>query len=87
MTDRTKVMLSALAGTVGGAVAGYLLLTTRGQAVRERLGPGLEDVLARVQDLQASVQHARSVARDSWSSLKDATREDTTTAPSTSTTH
>lgn len=75
MTDRTKIMLSALAGAAGGAVAGYLFLTKHGEELREQLGPGLEDVIGRLQDLQASVQHARGVADQSWSALRDITRD------------
>lgn len=67
-------MLSAMAGALGGAVAGYLVFTKRGQALREQLGPGVEEVLGRLQDLQASVQHARGVAEQSWSTLRDVTR-------------
>ena len=75
MTDRTKIVLSAMAGALGGAVAGYLFLTRDGERVREQLGPGLDDVLVRLQDLQASVQHARGVAEQSWSTLRDVTRD------------
>ncbi|MGV3516084.1 hypothetical protein [Luteitalea sp.] len=75
MNDRTKIMLSALAGAAGGAVAGYLMFTKHGEALREQLGPGLEDVIGRLQDLQASVQHARGVADQSWSTLRDITRD------------
>ena len=75
MTDRTKIMLSAVAGAMGGAVAGYLLLTKSGEDLREQFGPGLSDVITRLQDLQASVQHARGVADQSWSTLRDITRD------------
>ena len=75
MTDRTKIVLSAMAGALGGAVAGYLFLTRDGEQLREQFGPGLEEVLGRLQDLQASVQHARGVAEQSWSTLRDGTRE------------
>ena len=76
MTDRTKIMLSALAGATGGAVAGYLFLTKSGEDVRARL-PVLEDVIGRLQELQATVQHARGVADQSWSTLKDITHDTT----------
>ena len=75
MTDRTKIMVSALAGALGGAVAGYLFLTKDGEELREQVGPGLEDVIGRLQDLQASVQHARGVADQSWSAIRDITRD------------
>lgn len=75
MTDRTKIVLSAVAGALGGAVAGYLFLTRRGEELREHLGPGLDEVIGRLQDLQASVQHARGVAEQSWNTLRDVTRD------------
>jgi gas vesicle protein len=75
VTDRTKIMVSALAGALGGAVAGYLFLTKDGEELREQVGPGLEDVIGRLQDLQASVQHARGVADQSWSAIRDITRD------------
>ena len=75
MNDRTTIVLSALAGAVGGAVAGYLFFTKRGENLREQLGPGLDEILGRLQDLQASVQHARGVADQSWSALRDLTRD------------
>ena len=56
-------------------MAGYLFFTKRGEALREQFGPGLEDLLVRLQDLQSSVQHARGVAEQSWSTLRDVTRE------------
>lgn len=77
MTDRTKIIVSALAGALGGAVAGYLFLTKNGEELREQVGPGLEDVIGRLQDLQASVQHARGVADQSWSAIRDITRDNT----------
>jgi gas vesicle protein len=75
VTDRTKIMVAALAGALGGAVAGYLLLTKDGEELRAQVVPGLEDVIGRLQDLQASVQHARGVADQSWSALRDITRD------------
>ncbi len=75
MTDRTKIVLAAAAGALGGAVAGYLFLTRRGEQLREQLGPGLDEVLGRLQDLQASVQHARGVAEQSWATLREVTRD------------
>lgn len=75
MTDRTKIMMSALAGALGGAVAGYLFLTKAGEELRDQVGPGLDNVIGRLQDLQASVQHARGVADQSWSALRGLTRD------------
>ncbi len=75
MTERSKIVLSAAAGALGGAVAGYLCFTRHGTKLREQFGPGLDDLLGRLQDLQSSVQHARGVAEQSWSTLRDVTRD------------
>lgn len=75
MTDRMKIILSAMAGAAGGAVAGYLMLTRRGEELREQLGPGIEEFLARLQDVERSVQRARGVAQQSLSTLREVTRD------------
>ncbi len=75
MRERTKIVVSAVAGALGGAVAGYLFFTRHGEQLRQQFEPGLEDALARLQELHASVQHARSVAEQSWSTLRDVTRD------------
>ncbi len=77
MRDRTKIVLSAATGALGGAVAGYLLFTRHGEELRQQLEPGLEDALGRLQELYASVQHARGVAEQSWSTLREVTRDTT----------
>ena len=66
-----------MAGAVGGAAVGYLLFTRHGERVRNQLGPGMDEMIARLQDLQASVQHARGVAEQSWNALRDVTRDTT----------
>lgn len=57
MSDRTPVLLGALAGAVIGGLAGYLLFTERGRQLREDLEPRMRDVLA-------ELGRARVVARD-----------------------
>lgn len=45
MSDRTPVVLGALAGALVGGLAGYLLFTERGRRLREDLEPRVRDVL------------------------------------------
>ena len=62
MNDRMKVMAAGMGGALIGSVAGYLLLTRRGEALRHEMLPQLEEFLGRVNELQASLVKARSVA-------------------------
>ena len=73
MDDRSKVVAAGILGAGVGALAGYLLLTSRGQTLREQVVPQLEEFLSRVKDLQASVEQARHVAEESWQALQHLT--------------
>ena len=59
MTDRTSVLLSALAGAVIGGCVGYLYLTEDGRELREDLEPklmGLVDEFERARSAVTNVQ-------------------------------
>lgn len=88
MDDRTKVVVAGVAGAVAGSLAGYLLLTRRGESLRRDVVPQLEEFLARVKELQASLVQARQVAAESWQTLQDLTGGDGGAAvPSSARTH
>jgi gas vesicle protein len=74
MNDRMKVLVAGVGGAVVGSLAGYLLLTRRGEALRNDLLPQLEEFLGRVKELQSSLVQARSVAAESWQTLQDLTQ-------------
>lgn len=76
MNDRVKVLAAGVGGAALGSLAGYLLLTRRGEALRRDLVPQLEDLLGRVRELQASVIQARQVATESWQTLHELTQTD-----------
>lgn len=73
MDDRTKVVVGGMAGAILGSLAGYLLLTRRGEALRREVVPQLEQFLSHVKELQASLVQARQVATESWQTLQDLT--------------
>ena len=86
MDDRSKVVVAGGAGAVLGALAGYLLLTRRGEALRSDVVPQLEEFLGRVKELQASLVQARAVATESWQTLQELTaREPQADTPGSST--
>lgn len=87
MNDRAKVLAAGVSGAVLGSLAGYLLLTRRGESLRRDLVPQLEDMLGRVRELQASVVQARHVAAESWKTLQDLTQSVNPQTPDQPRTH
>jgi hypothetical protein len=57
VSDRTPVILGAIAGALVGGVVGYVLFTEEGRRLQAELEPRLRDVLA-------ELGRARDVARD-----------------------
>jgi hypothetical protein len=71
--DRSRVLLSAVIGTLAGGVAGYLYLTDDGRRLRSRLEPGLDDVVRELRRLRSSVEKARLAAEEGWRTIESVT--------------
>ena len=63
MDDRSRVLMSACLGALVGGVAGYLFLTEDGARVRERLEPGMDEVLRELKRLPVDELVARRYAK------------------------
>lgn len=74
MDDRARVLLSACLGALVGGVAGYLFLTEDGRRVRDRLEPGMDDVLLELRRLRSAAEKARLAAQEGWSTLEELRR-------------
>jgi len=72
--DRSRIMLSACLGALVGGVAGYLFLTEDGRRVRERLEPGMDDVLRELRSLRAAADKARQAAAEGLMAVEDLRR-------------
>jgi len=72
--DRSRVLLSACLGALVGGVAGYLFLTEDGRQVRERLEPGMDDMLREVRSLRAAAEKARVAAAEGVMVVEDLRR-------------
>ncbi len=64
MEDRERVLMSACLGAIIGGVAGYLFLTEDGRRVRERLEPGMDDLLREMRHLRSAAEKARLAAAE-----------------------
>jgi gas vesicle protein len=62
--DRARVLISACVGALIGGVAGYLFLTEDGRRVRERLEPGMDDLLREMRHLRSAAEKARLAAAE-----------------------
>ena len=74
MDDRSRILLSAFVGAIAGGVAGYLFLTDEGRRMRERLGPGMDDLVQEVRRLRSTVDSARVATREGWAVIEDVRR-------------
>ena len=64
MEDRARVLMAACLGALIGSVAGYLFLTEDGRRLRERLDPGMDDLLREMRHLRSAAEKARLAAAE-----------------------
>jgi gas vesicle protein len=56
--------MSACLGALIGGAAGYLFLTEDGRRLRERLEPGMDDLLREMRHLRSAAEKARLAAAE-----------------------
>ena len=64
MEDRARVLMAGCLGAFIGGVAGYLFLTEDGRRLRERLEPGMDDLLREMRHLRSAAEKARLAAAE-----------------------
>jgi hypothetical protein len=74
--DRTRVAMCIGLGAVIGGVAGYLLLTERGRALRDELEPKLGDLAGEVQKLGSAFDRTRRAVEEGWRSFNQLVNEE-----------
>jgi len=69
MDNRT--VAATVVGGVVGALAGYLLFTDRGRALRRQLEPALEDFARELNSFRMTINKAAGVAGEGWRLLNE----------------
>jgi hypothetical protein len=72
VTENSRAMAAAILGAVIGGVAGYLLFTDRGRAMRRQIEPALEDITRELSSFNSTARKAVSAANEGWKLLNDA---------------
>jgi gas vesicle protein len=72
--ERARVLLSACLGALIGGVAGYLFLTEDGRRLRERLEPGMDDLLREMRHLRSAAEKARLAAMEGVQTVSELRR-------------
>jgi hypothetical protein len=72
--DRARVLMSACLGALVGGVAGYLFLTEDGRRLRDRLEPGMDDLLREMRHLRSAAEKARMAAAEGLATIDDLRR-------------
>ena len=74
MEDRARVLMSVCLGALIGGVAGYLFLTDDGRRLRERLEPGMDDLLREMRHLRSAAEKARLAAAEGLMTVNELRR-------------
>jgi gas vesicle protein len=64
VSERQMIILSAIAGAVAGAAAGYLFFTEDGRVLRERMEPMVEDLRQEFTRFQGTIRKVGDMANE-----------------------
>ena len=64
MNERTAVTMGAVVGALVGGAASYLFFTERGQVLRDRLEPAVEDLRREFTRFQGTIEQVGRMAND-----------------------
>ena len=71
MNEQSRVMASAIVGGLVGAAVGYLFLTERGRAMRERFEPSMDDLRREFGKFQHTLERVGEMATEGIKAVQD----------------
>jgi gas vesicle protein len=87
VNDNSRAIAATVVGAVIGGMAGYLLFTDHGRAMRRQFEPALEDIARELNSFRSTVQKAVAMASDGWKLLNEAVGESADRLPRYATPH
>ena len=72
VSENSRTIAASLIGALIGGVAGYLLFTEHGRALRRQMEPALEDIARELSSFRSTVRKAADVADEGRRLLDDA---------------
>ncbi len=64
VSEQSRVMAGAMVGALVGAAAGYLFFTERGQVLRDRIEPAVDEMKREFTRLQKTIEKVGEMAND-----------------------
>lgn len=64
VNEQSGLMYGAIAGAIVGAAAGYLFFTERGQVLRDRIEPAMDDLRREFTRFQKTIEKTGKLATD-----------------------
>ena len=64
MNEQSRVMMGALIGALGGAATAYLFFTQRGQQIRDRIEPAIDDLTREFARFQKTIEKVSDIANE-----------------------
>jgi hypothetical protein len=72
MTDQSRAVAASIVGAILGGVAGYMVFTPQGRALRRRLELALEDLANELNHFRSTLARAGFTANEGWRLINDA---------------
>ena len=75
MTENARSVTATVVGAILGGMAGYLLFSDRGRALRRQIEPAMDDFVRELNSFRGTVHKATAIAAEGWKMLSETAGE------------